>query len=247
MMRLPKAVRAGRAAPPAPAANRPLTPPPLSQTRSMPLKELQEKFPGDFTAAALQEIRERCGEMARKAEEEATAAALAAGPGGRAAKRGREPDTVLHTVCAAPRGVPAMPPPRLAAPPPKFADAPAAAPAAAAAAPAAPMATPPPPAVPRPRPAGSFNGVPLQTPMPFAGVPVPLPVALLAQRKPGGRTRAAPDAAVVTTADGQQFAVGRGGVGVVPASHRAEVADLMRQQLEFFAAALGGAAALARR
>jgi hypothetical protein len=211
----------------------------------MPLKVLQEKFPGDFTAAAMQEIRERYGEMQRQLAEKATAAALAAGPGGRAAKRGREPDTVLHTVRAAPRGVPAVPPPRFdalpaaaAAPPaspPKFADAPAAAP-------VAPMAMPP-PAVPRPKPvpaAGSFNGVPLQTPMPFAGAPIPLPVTLLAQRKPGGRTRAAPapDAAVVTTADGQQFAVGRGGVGGVPASHRAEVADLMRQQLEFFAAAL---------
>ena len=89
-------------------------------------------------------------------------------------------------------------------------------------------------------PAALFNGLPLQTPMPFAGEAVPLPITLLTQRR-GGRAGAAPapDAAVVTTSDGMQWALGKGGMTGIPESHRGEVEGLLHAQWEFIAAALG--------
>ncbi len=85
-----------------------------------------------------------------------------------------------------------------------------------------------------------FNGRPLETPMPFAGEAAPLPVTLLARRR-GGRTAAvpAPDAAVITTADGRQWALGREGMAAIPETHRSEVESLLTAQWEFLAAALG--------
>lgn len=86
-----------------------------------------------------------------------------------------------------------------------------------------------------------FNGVPLQTPMPFAGQAVAMPVTMLMQNKKGGRTKAsrAPSAAVVTTKDGKQWALGADGLESIPDSHRAEVADLLSSQFSFLASALG--------
>lgn len=58
--------------------------------------------------------------------------------------------------------------------------------------------------------------MPLQTPMPFAGEAVTLPITLLTQKRQGGRTRAAPapEAAIITTA-GALAVVGRcGGANV---------------------------------
>ncbi|KAL4452511.1 hypothetical protein ABPG75_008173 [Micractinium tetrahymenae] len=85
-----------------------------------------------------------------------------------------------------------------------------------------------------------FQGVPLQTPMPFQGEAVPLPITMLTQKR-GGRTKAAPvpEAMVIQTADGQQWALGAEGVGGIPESHRREVTDLLTAQFNFFAAALG--------
>lgn len=50
---------------------------------------------------------------------------------------------------------------------------------------------------------GMFGGLPLQTPMPFAGEAMALPITMLTQKR-GGRTKAVPvpDAAIVTTAGG---------------------------------------------
>jgi hypothetical protein len=89
---------------------------------------------------------------------------------------------------------------------------------------------------------GDFNGRPLATPMPFAGEAVPVPVTMLAQCRGGGRGAvgpAAPDAAVVTTSDGQQWALGKEGVAAIPETHRKEVAEMLAAQFEFLAAALG--------
>ena len=87
---------------------------------------------------------------------------------------------------------------------------------------------------------GTFNGMPLQTPMPFPGAAVPTAVTMLTQQR-GGRTKApaAPDAAVITTADGKQWALGKGGMAGIPETHRAEVTELLAAQFEFLAAALG--------
>lgn len=56
-----------------------------------------------------------------------------------------------------------------------------------------------------------FQGVPLQTPMPFQGEAVPLPITMLTQKR-GGRTKAAPvpDAMVIQTAGGQACCTVRG-------------------------------------
>jgi hypothetical protein len=68
-----------------------------------------------------------------------------------------------------------------------------------------------------------------------------MPITLLTQKRGGGRTKAAaaPDAAVITTADGKQWALGKNGVDAIPESHRSEVAELLTAQFEFLAAALG--------
>jgi hypothetical protein len=60
-------------------------------------------------------------------------------------------------------------------------------------------------------------------------------------QKRGGRTKAAaaPDAAVVTTSDGMQWALGKDGMAAIPESHRAEVAEMLSAQFNFLAAALG--------
>lgn len=86
-----------------------------------------------------------------------------------------------------------------------------------------------------------YNGVPLQTPMPFAGQAVAMPVTMLMQNKKGGRTKAsrAPSAAVVTTKDGKQWALGADGLESIPDSHRAEIAELLSSQFSFLASALG--------
>lgn len=95
-------------------------------------------------------------------------------------------------------------------------------------------------------PSMSYNGLPLQTPMPFAGKAVPMPVQLLtvqAQgKRAGGKTKAsrnAPQAAVVTTKDGKQWAVGANGLRDIPESHRQEVGEYLRSQFSFLQDALG--------
>jgi hypothetical protein len=212
----------------------------------MPLKDFQEKFPGDFKTGALQEIRERYAAMAAAAHKAVPATAAR---GMRTAKRGAEPETALRTVRPR-RGGPVAPPPR-------WDDAAAPAPAPVRAAPdgsEAAAAPSQPPTAHEPVPAfrsamsstaapgmhGSFNGLPLQTPMPFAGAAAAMPVTMLTQKR-GGRTKAAavPDAALITTADGLQWALGKGGMASIPETHRAEVTELLSAQFEFLAAALG--------
>ncbi len=82
--------------------------------------------------------------------------------------------------------------------------------------------------------------------MPFAGMAVPMPVQLLtvqAQgKRAGGKTKAprnAPHAAVVTTKDGKQWAVGANGLRDIPESHRYEVGEYLRSQFSFLQDALG--------
>ncbi|GAB4818741.1 hypothetical protein N2152v2_005787 [Parachlorella kessleri] len=204
------------------------------KTRDMPLAEFKKQYPQDFQTGALAQIGQKFAAM--KEEIEAKQA-----PTGRvtrtAVKRAAEPETVLRTTRR-----------RAAAQPAAFdnpgtaaveggrkgrsqaaADGFAAAPLVMEAAPAAGTAA-----------RGNFNGRPLQTPMPFAGEAMQAAVTLLTQRR-GGRTRgaAATDAAVITTSDGQQWAVGKQGLSSIPESHRGEVQELLNAQFEFFAAALG--------
>ena len=89
---------------------------------------------------------------------------------------------------------------------------------------------------------GSFNGVPLQTPMPFAGKAMPMPVTMLVQEgKRGGKTKASqePRAAVVKTIDRKQWALGANRLADITESHRREFSDLLSSQFAFLATALG--------
>ena len=95
------------------------------------------------------------------------------------------------------------------------------------------------------KPQTSYNGVPLQTPMPFVGKAVPMPIQMLtvqAQgKRAGGKTKAsrnAPQAAVITTKDGKQWAIGASGLRDIPESHRQEVTDMLRSQWAFLQDAL---------
>lgn len=217
----------------------------------MQLNNFQESYPGGLQAGALEEIRERCAAMA-------AAAAAPVPDGGRptrtAAKRAAEPPTVLRTVRAR-RGPTALP---------QFGEV-----QAASGLPLAEKAaftgkrrvqscTAAPQDVPVELAAGSqdtaaaavlshraggqsaFRGKPLQTPMPFMGEAVALPITVVTQ-KHGGRTKAAPvpEAAIITTADGKQWALGSEGINAIPDTHRQEVSDLLTAQFNFFAAALG--------
>lgn len=90
-----------------------------------------------------------------------------------------------------------------------------------------------------------YNGRPLQTPMPFAGKAVPIPVTMLTVqqqgKRAGGKTKASrdePRAAVVTTSDGKQWAIGSRGLQDIPETHRQEVADMLSLQFAFLRDAL---------
>lgn len=227
----------------------------------MPLKQFQEKYPDDFKTGALQEIRQRYAAMAEAAQQ-AIPSTAAKGTKVGMKRAAAEPITVLKTVKTRRTASALMPSWGAGAP----AAAAAAAPIAAAAAPAPRRAARAGPMDftiaeedeeehPAPGPSSArdnqllagnipskqaFNGLPLQTPLPFAGSAMPLPVTMLTQKR-GGRTKAvaAPDAAVVTTADGMQWALGKDGMAAIPESHRAEVAEMLSAQFNFLAAALG--------
>lgn len=90
-----------------------------------------------------------------------------------------------------------------------------------------------------------YNGKPLQTPMPFTGKAVPMPVTMLTMqqqgKRAGGKTKASrdePRAAIVTTKDGKQWAIGSRGLEDIPESHRQEVADMLSSQFAFLRDAL---------
>jgi len=205
------------------------------QTRELSLKDFQEKYPDDFKTGALQEIRQRYAAMAEAAQQAVPPVT------GRGLKRVAEPVTVLRTVKAR-RTVNTGPLFQNDALPPAATTRRAARgqgeaverTVARAASSASPRNTE---NLEAPQ---VFNGRPLQTPMPFAGHALPIPVTMLA-KKGGGRTKAAPvpDAAVVTTADGMQWALGKEGVAAIPESHRTEVAELLSAQFNFLAEALG--------
>lgn len=195
-----------------------------SQIRSMPLKKFQQEYPNDLQTGVLEQIRERYAALAEAAKHPQ----LALG------KRAAEPGTVLRTVRAKRAPVPSKMANLIDVEENSsvFSD-------------IVNKPTQLDGLLPAPQmtldPASSFNGLPLQTPMPFIGAPVALPVTLLAQKRAGARTKAvaAPEAAVITTADGKQWALGRDGVVAVPETHRAEVTELLAAQFEFLAAALG--------
>eukprot|EP00887_Chlorella_sp_A99_P006778 scaffold2.g6778.t1 len=211
------------------------------RVRAMPMEEFSKEYPEDFQSGALKEIHQRYAAMA----------AEAAKPAATTAKRGRsEASTSLRTVRPRRGPVPL-------APPPKFSENlhPVAAPAAETASRRSTRSRTVAPGVeqqqqqPEERPTGrrgvkttatTFNGMPLQTPMPFVGEAVPLPITLLTQKR-GGRTAGgtAPEAAIITTGDGRQWAVGKSGMAAIPESHRQEVEGLLSAQFEFIAAALG--------
>lgn len=220
----------------------------------MPLKQFQEKYPDDFKTGALQEIRQRYAAMAEAAQQ-AIPSTAAKGTRSRVKRAAAEPITVLKTVKTRRTASALMP------------SWGAGGASAAGAAPAPRRNARPAPMEPsiaedeeeeHPAPGLSFqenklpvaldmlpskqafNGLPLQTPLPFAGFAMPLPVTMLTQKR-GGRTKAvaAPDAAVVTTADGMQWALGKDGMAAIPESHRAEVAEMLSAQFNFLAAALG--------
>jgi len=208
----------------------------------MPLKKFQEEYPSDFQSGALEEIRERYAAMAEAAKQV---------PLTTRRKRGAEPPTVMRTVRAKrSQGLLQMKQPRVfarqAGPSSSLAPVPEAENVVAhneeeeeeehdAVAPL--NGNLPAPPVSR----QTFNGLPLQTPMPFPGAAVPVPVTMLAQKRAGARTKAvaAPDAAIITTADGKQWALGKEGIASIPDSHKAEVEELLSAQFSFLAAALG--------
>jgi hypothetical protein len=211
--------------------------------RTMPLKKFQEEYPSDFQSGALEEIRERYAALAEAAKQ---------APLTTRGKRGAEPPTVMRTVRAKrAQGPLQMKQPRVfarrAGPSSSLAPVPEAENVVAhneeeeeeeehdAVAPL--NGNLPAPPVSR----QIFNGLPLQTPMPFAGAAVPVPVTMLAQKRAGARTKAvaAPDAAIITTADGKQWALGKEGIASIPNSHKAEVEELLSAQFSFLAAALG--------
>lgn len=206
------------------------------QIRNMPLADFERQYPDDLKSGALEEIRARYVALAAEA-----ATSL---PATTATKRGRsEVPTALRTVRPR-RGAAAAGP---VIPPPKFADNGVPAAAAGKRHGAGPVADDlctyqqqHKQFAGRPAPSTLFHGLPLQTPMPFAGEAVPVPVTLLTQKR-GGRMRsaAAPDAAIITTADGKQWAVSAAGTEAIPDSHRNEVESLLNAQFEFIAAALG--------
>lgn len=211
----------------------------------MPLKEFQEKYPDDFKTGALEEIRQRYAAMSEAAQHAHPATASKVGKTSK--KRAGEPITVLQTVKTRRTGAAlmpsweAVPPAPIAAPRGESKNA-----AEDTMEEAAAPSTANHPIIENQQPAAlvpsrnAFNGLPLQTPMPFAGAAMPLPITMLTQKR-GGRTKAAPapDAAVVTTADGMQWALGKEGVAGIPESHRAEVAEMLSAQFNFLAAALG--------
>lgn len=208
----------------------------------MTLKEFREKHPEDLKTGALQEIRQRYAALA-----EAMQQGVPPATGRRGSKRAAEPVTVLRTVRARRTGSTVGMAHHMAPPPLPAASTRStrgnvqhAEPDTLAAVPEAVPQEDLPAAHPAMPVMGSFNGRPLQTPMPFAGQAMALPVTMLTQKR-GGRTKAAPvpDAAVVTTADGMQWALGKDGVAGIPESHRAEVAELLSAQFNFLAAALG--------
>ena len=224
----------------APACTRSHPAPQYVQTQGMKLKDFQEKYPEDFKTGAMLEIKQRFAAMADAVQQ--------AVPHTGARKRAMEPPTVMQTVkarrtggalmraplagapaapAAARRGTRGLPEPEDAGPSENLPESD-----------AAPQMGPP-ENRPAPR-AGVFNGLPLQTPMPFAGQAQPMPVTMLTQKR-GGRTKAVaePSAAVVTTADGMQWALGKDGVAGIPETHRAEIAELLSAQFNFLAAALG--------
>jgi len=216
----------------------------------MPLKEFQDKYPDDFKTGALQEIRQRYAAMAEAAQQ-AIPSTAAKGTRIGMKRAAAEPITVLKTVKTRRTASALMPswgdggapaaaraPHRNARPAPmepsiaedEEEDHPVPGPSSQESKPPVDMLPP----------KQAFNGLPLQTPLPFAGSAMPLPVTMLTQKR-GGRTKAvaAPDAAVVTTADGKQWALGKDGIAAIPESHKAEVAEMLSAQFSFLAAALG--------
>lgn len=215
------------------------------QTRDMPLREFQEKYPEDFKSGALKEIKERYSAMAEAAQQ-SVPIALANGR-----KRGAEPVTVLRTVRAR-RGAMAgnvlqdvnrsISEENQVATQSEFditnksetnskmvqmhAETHGSHPQLGS------ISEDAEPTV--------FNAMPLQTPLPFSGAAMALPVTMVAQSR-GGRTKAAPapDAIVISTADGKQWALGKDGLEGIPESHRAEVAEMLQNQFQFLSAALG--------
>ena len=227
------------------------------QTRDMPLKEFQEKYPEDFKSGALKEIRARYAAMAEEAQQRVPSTTMA-----KSRKRAVEPATVLRTVRAR-RG--ALLGPSAA----EILDGGAsetihendqlnagvstrsefsrrkrhAQEAEKEEKPSEAITTgevglDSVPELYQPK---KFNSLPLQTPLPFSGAAMPLPVTMVTQKKRGGRTKAAPapDAIIVATADGKQWALGKEGVEGIPETHRSEVADMLQQQFQFLSAALG--------
>ena len=186
----------------------------------MPLKEFRENYPDDFKSGALEEIRQRYAKLAEKVAQQHAdlPATLLTGAARGTRKRIAEPATVLHTVKSRRVGAAARVGLRdNAEPQPK-----------------SEVEVPGEGINPAQR--HVFNGLPLETPMPFAGAAVPLPMTMVTQRR-GGKIPAAavPDAVILKTADGKSWAVGKDGLSSIPESHRAEVVELIKNQAKFWA------------
>ena len=185
------------------------------QTREMPLKEFQERYPEDFKTGALHEIRQRYAAMAEAVTQQHTHthAPRTTGVGGMKKRSAiAEPATALRTVKTRRTASVIVPTDHHHH---------------------------------HQQQQKVFNGLPLQTPLPFAGATATaMPITMLTQKR-GGRTKASaaaaavPEAAVVTTNDGKTWALDQQGVGGIPESHRAEVTDMLMRQFEFLVAALG--------
>lgn len=206
----------------------------VMQIRQMPLKDFRANYPDDYKSGALEEIRLRYAKLAEEVAQQHRnfPAALQTGAARTARKRGivPEPATVLHTVKSRrvePAGRvglrgDAEPQPRSEAEVEMKVE--------------ARTNCNSNEQVNHPTQRHMFNGLPLETPMPFTGAAVPIPMTMVTQRR-GGRipATALPDAVILETADGKKWAVGKDGLSSIPETHRAEVMELIKNQAQFWA------------
>ena len=168
------------------------------QIRQMPLKEFRANYPDDYKSGALEEIRQRYAKLAEEVAQQHRdfPTALGFGTAQTTRKRGNapEPATVLHTVKSRRveaagrlglRGDAELQPKsevEVKARTNRNSNE----------------------QVNHPTQRHMFNGLPLETPMPFAGAAIPIPMTMVTQRR-GGRipATALPDAVILETADGK--------------------------------------------
>lgn len=209
----------------------------MPQVRSMTLARLKEELPDDYSAAGLKQIQEKLASLAApvlapSTRSRATTARKRAAPepqtvlrtvqtrrmAARAAVAVQEDDASQENECAAPEAAATAGPPRPPLPPKATRGA------------ASKAASKP------PNNSTSFNGVPLATPLPFAGPAMELPVTFVTEQKKARFTRAAapPSAVVIKAPNGASYAVSTAeDLQDLPGQDAEALVDMLRSQREF--------------